>query len=65
MFCLQDHQLSHQPQQIYEPGTVTAYSNWGAALAGYIVERVAEKPFYEYVNDNIFISYLSILLYIN
>ncbi len=44
----------YQPQQVYEPGTVTAYSNWGVALAGYIVERVAGKPFYEYVNDNIF-----------
>ena len=51
---LEETLSKYQPQQIYEPGTVTAYSNWGAALAGYIVERVAEKPFYEYVNDNIF-----------
>ena len=47
--------LSHrQPEQISEPGTVTAYSNWGVALAGYIVERVAGQPFYEYVNAHIF-----------
>ena len=51
---LEETLSKYQPQQIYEPGTVTSYSNWGAALAGYIVERIAEKPFYEYVNDNIF-----------
>ena len=43
-----------EPPQIYEPGTVTAYSNWGVALAGYIVERVSGIPFYEYVHQNIF-----------
>ena len=44
----------YQPSQIYEPGTVTAYSNWGVSVAGYIVERISGKPFYEYVNENIF-----------
>jgi CubicO group peptidase (beta-lactamase class C family) len=43
-----------EPFQIYEPGTVTAYSNWGAGLAGYIVERVSGMKFYEYVTKNIF-----------
>ncbi len=43
-----------EPSQIYAPGTVTAYSNYGAALAGYIVECVSGMPFYEYVNKNIF-----------
>lgn len=43
-----------EPAQIYKPGTVCAYSNWGAALAGYIVERVSGQAFYEYVQDNIF-----------
>lgn len=43
-----------EPQQIYKPGTVTAYSNWGAGLAGYIVEQVSGMNFYEYVNQNIF-----------
>ncbi len=51
---LEETLSKYQPSQIYEPGTVTAYSNWGTALAGYIVERAAEKPFYEYVTDNIF-----------
>ena len=42
-----------QPEQIFEPGSVTAYSNWGVALAGYIVECISGQPFYEYVNTNI------------
>ncbi len=43
-----------EPAQIFEPGTVCAYSNWGVALAGYIVERISGQPFYDYVQDNIF-----------
>ena len=46
--------LACEPRQIHEPGTVVAYSNYGAALAGYIVECIAGQPFYEYVNENIF-----------
>ena len=44
----------YQPEQVFEPGAVTAYSNWGVAVAGYIVEKITGKTFYEYVNDNIF-----------
>ncbi|MCL1965044.1 MAG: beta-lactamase family protein [Firmicutes bacterium] len=44
-----------EPPQIYKPGEITAYSNYGANLAGYIVERAAGKPFYEYVRENIFV----------
>ena len=43
-----------QPAQIFEPGTVTAYSNWGVALAGYIVECVSGESFCDYVHENIF-----------
>ncbi|KAF1017445.1 MAG: Protein flp [Stenotrophomonas maltophilia] len=35
------------PAQIYAPGTVPAYSNYGTSLAGYIVERVSGQPFVE------------------
>jgi CubicO group peptidase (beta-lactamase class C family) len=45
---------THIPRRIYPPGTVPAYSNYGAALAGYIVERVSGKPFNDYVDENIF-----------
>ena len=43
-----------EPAQIYRPGEVCSYSNYGAALAGYIVECVSGQPFYEYVHENIF-----------
>lgn len=46
--------LAHEPEQIYEPGTVTAYSNWGVALAAYIVECVSGMSFADYVHQNIF-----------
>ena len=45
---------THIPKRIYPPGTVPAYSNYGAALAGYIVERVSGRPFNEYIEENIF-----------
>ena len=43
-----------KPYQVHEPGNVVAYSNYGVALAGFIVERLTGKPFYEYVNNHIF-----------
>ena len=51
---LEGYLMTIQPRQIFAPGDVTAYSNWGVALAGYIVERVSGMPFYEYVQQNIF-----------
>ena len=51
---LEESLQAHMPEQIYEPGTVTAYSNWGVALAGYIVERVSGVSFADYVHQHIF-----------
>jgi CubicO group peptidase (beta-lactamase class C family) len=45
---------AHLPRRIYPPGTVPAYSNYGTALAGYIVERVSGRPFNDYIEENIF-----------
>ncbi len=45
---------SHIPARIFPPGTVPAYSNYGAALAGYIVERVSGQPFSQYIEEHIF-----------
>ena len=42
------------PARVFPPGEIGAYSNYGTALAGYIVERVSGMPFYEYVEKNIF-----------
>lgn len=44
----------HMPSQIYPPGITPAYSNYGASLAGYIVERVSGEKFDEYIRDHIF-----------
>lgn len=44
---------AHLPEQIYRPGTVTAYSNWGVALAAFIVEQVSGMSFADYVHENI------------
>lgn len=51
---LDEYLAKYQPLQVFEPGTVSAYSNWGAALAGYIVECIAGMPYYEYVQKSIF-----------
>jgi CubicO group peptidase (beta-lactamase class C family) len=41
------------PARMDPPGAVAAYSNYGAALAGYIVERVSGEPFETYVAGHI------------
>jgi CubicO group peptidase (beta-lactamase class C family) len=41
------------PEQVFEPGTVPAYSNYGYSLAGYIVERVSGTPFDDYIDRNV------------
>ncbi len=42
------------PERMYKAGTTPAYSNYGASLAGYIVERVSGEPFEVYVERHIF-----------
>lgn len=54
ILSLEDALIKYMPAQIYEPGTVCSYSNWGAALAAFIVEKVSGEPFYEYVHEHIF-----------
>ncbi|HHY09766.1 MAG TPA: beta-lactamase family protein, partial [Firmicutes bacterium] len=41
------------PGRVFPPGTIMSYSNYGTALAGYIVERVSGQPFIEYIEENI------------
>jgi len=45
---------AHLPRRLFFPGTTGAYSNYGATLAGYIVERVSGIRFEEYVEKFIF-----------
>jgi len=42
------------PERIYAAGTTPAYSNYGAALAGCIVERASGEGFEDYVDRHIF-----------
>ena len=41
------------PAQVFAPGTTPAYSNYGMALAGYIVQRVSGQPFEAYVREHV------------
>lgn len=42
-----------QPAQVRAPGTYMSYSNYGSAVAGYIVEQVAGMPWSDYVQQEI------------
>ena len=42
------------PKRGWPPGDVTGYSNYGYALAGYVVESVTGKSFADYERDEIF-----------
>lgn len=42
------------PARVYAPGTVVAYSNYGAALAGYIVERRRGRAWERVVAERFF-----------
>jgi CubicO group peptidase (beta-lactamase class C family) len=51
---LNEYIKKYLPSRIFPAGEVAAYSNYGTALAGYIVERVSGLPFSEYVEKNVF-----------
>lgn len=42
------------PERVYPAGEVSAYSNYGAALAGYIVQRASGMEFEDYVELHIY-----------
>jgi CubicO group peptidase (beta-lactamase class C family) len=54
LYPIREYLIKKMPNAIYPPGTVIAYSNYGATLAGYIVQRVSGVPFDQYVADHIF-----------
>lgn len=46
--------LRYQPSQTFKPSSIVSYSNYGLALAGYIVERVTRMSLIEYSDRYIF-----------
>jgi CubicO group peptidase (beta-lactamase class C family) len=42
------------PERVFAPGSTPAYSNYGASLAGYIVQRVSGESFDDYLDKHIF-----------
>ncbi len=55
LMSIGDYLKAWVPPRIFAPGTVPAYSNYGATLAGYIVERVSGEKFDSYINTHIFL----------
>lgn len=51
---LREYLTTHEPEQIFAPGTTPAYCNYATALAGYIVQRVSGQPFDDYIEQHIF-----------
>lgn len=45
---------THIPARVRPPGQLAVYSNYGADLAGYIVERVSGMAYADYLKTNIF-----------
>lgn len=43
-----------QPARVYPPGSIPAYSNWGSALAGYMIESISGMPYEQYIEENLF-----------
>lgn len=43
------------PEQVFVPGTVTSYSNYGIALAAYVIQQIVQQDFSEFCRANIFI----------
>ncbi len=53
LYPLRQYLAEHVPDRMFPPGKIIAYSNYGAALAGYIVQRVSGEPYATYVQRHI------------
>ena len=53
LYPLGDYMKKRMPDRIYPPGQVVAYSNYGASLAGYIVQRVSGEQYADYIANHI------------
>ena len=46
--------IKHMPARIRAPGVMSAYSNYGATLAGLIVQQVSGESYEDYIQHHIF-----------
>src|ERR1700674_135872 len=46
--------IENQPNRLFPPGVIPAYSNYGVGLGGYIVEHTSGQLFEQYVREHIF-----------
>lgn len=51
---LEEDLLKAHPEQYFEVGSASAYSNYGTALAGYIVENISGMTYDEYLKENFY-----------
>ena len=51
--AVRDYLKNHIPARVIPPGKLSAYSNYGCTLAGYLVEVLSGTPFNEYVARHI------------
>ena len=54
MISLHDYLARYMPDRVRPAGELITYSNYGTALAGYIVEAVSGMPFEQYMETYIF-----------
>ncbi len=54
LISLEDYLARNMPWRVFPPGKITAYSNYGTSLAGYLVEVVSGEKFEDYVEKYIF-----------
>lgn len=54
MVSLKEALEEHKVSQVYEPGFASSYSNYGAGLAGYVVENLIGEQLYQYMEKGIF-----------
>jgi len=52
-FTLREALLLAKPRQIFQPGAVSAYSNFGTALAAYVVSNLTNQDFEDYERQNV------------
>lgn len=50
---LKEYLIKNEPPQLFAPGEVVAYSNWGTALGGYLIEVISGEEYCDYIQNHI------------